>query len=64
MNENKEMLRGYSCRWRLKRVLETVAPEITECNRIAFLLPVLKEHRKNIQYLSDCEPEKIKKSYS
>ncbi|MDV2887487.1 tyrosine-type recombinase/integrase, partial [Alkalihalophilus pseudofirmus] len=26
-----------------------------------FLLPVLKEHRKNIQYLSDGELEKIKK---
>lgn len=61
MNENKEMIRGYSCRWRLKRVLETAAPEVTECNRIAFLLPTLKAHRKNIQYLSDSELEKVKK---
>lgn len=61
MNENKEMIRGYSCRWRLKRVLETVAPEVTECNRIAFLLPALKKHRKNIQYLSDEELNKFKK---
>jgi len=61
MNENKEMLRGYSCRWRLKRVLETVAPEVTECNRVAFLLPTLKQHRKNIQYLSDSELNKVKK---
>ncbi|WP_407272974.1 tyrosine-type recombinase/integrase [Radiobacillus sp. PE A8.2] len=61
MNENKEIIRGYSCRYRLKRVLETVASEVTECNRIAFLLPTLKEHRKNIQYLSDGELDKIKK---
>jgi integrase len=61
MNENKEMIRGSSCRYRLKRVLETVAPEVIECNRIAFLLPTLKEHRKNIQYLSDGELDKIKK---
>lgn len=61
MNENKEMIRGYSCRWRLKRVLETVAPEVPECNRVAFLLPVLKAHRKNIQYLGDSELDEIKK---
>lgn len=61
MNEDKEMIRGYSCRYRLKRVLETVAPEVIACNRIAFLLPKLKEHRKNIQYLSDGELDKIKK---
>lgn len=61
MNENKEIIRGYSCRWRLKRVLDTVGPEVTECNRVAFLLPALKQHRKNIQYLSDGELNKIKK---
>lgn len=61
MNENKEMIKGYSCRWRLKRVLKTVASEVTECNRIAFLLPALKAHRKNIQYLSDEELDKVKK---
>ncbi|MDC3415139.1 tyrosine-type recombinase/integrase [Terrihalobacillus insolitus] len=61
MNENKEMIRGYSCRWRLKRVLETAAAEVAECSRIAFLLPALKKNRKNIQYLSDDELNKIKK---
>lgn len=61
MNAEKEIIREYSCRWRLKRVFETAAPEMTECNRIAFLLPVLKAHRKNIQYLSDHELNKVKK---
>lgn len=62
LDENNNPIRGYSCRWRLKRVLDTAGSKIKECQRISFLLPPLKCHRKNIQYLSDTELKKIKET--
>lgn len=60
MNEKKEFIRGYSNRYRLKAALEIISDEVIECQKIIFFLPYLKEHRKNIQYLSDEELDKIK----
>lgn len=64
LDENNNLTRGYSCRWRLKRVLDTAGIEIKECQRISFLLPHLKYHRKNIQYLTDEELNKMKETIS
>jgi len=62
LDENNAPIRGYSCRWRLKRVLDTAGVKIKECQRISFLLPPLKCHRKNIQYLSNIELKRIKET--
>lgn len=60
MNDDNQIIRGYSCRYRLRSALITVAPRFKECNRILCFIPYLKKHRKNIQYLTDDEISVLK----
>lgn len=55
LNDDNQIIRGYGCRYCLRSALITIAPRFEECNRILHLIPHLKEHRKNIQYLTDDE---------
>lgn len=60
VNGKNEIIRGYSCRYRLRNVLVTASAEIAECTRIVELIPELKEHRKNIQYITHDELNRLK----
>ena len=52
--------RHYSCASKFAKVLRICVPVFPDCANILTLLPVFKERRKNIQYLTPQEYSKIK----
>lgn len=63
MSPNETLLRSYSYKKNITAVLKACIPYHPEtCHQILAFLPALRETRKNIQYLTSEEIQKVKKA--
>ena len=60
VDENNNLIKSCSYKKQIRAVLKAGSEEISECLRILKYLPILKEKRKNINFLKPNEIEKIK----
>ena len=60
VDENNKLIKSYSYKKQIRAVLKSASTQIKECEKILNYLPILKQNRKNINFLKSYEIQKIK----
>ena len=55
VDENNKLIKSYSYKKQIRAVLKSASTQIKECEKILNYLPILKQNRKNINFLKSYE---------
>lgn len=60
VDKNNNLIKSYSYKKQIRAVIKVASTQINECKNILNYLPILKQNRKNINFLKSNEIQKIK----
>lgn len=60
VDENNNLIKSCSYKKQIRAVIKSASTQISECEKILNYLPILKQNRKNIDFLKSNEIQKIK----